>query len=140
VNPDAKVILTVSPVPLMATAVDRHVLVSTTYSKAVLRVAAEAASQTLEGVHYFPAYEIVTGNHARGSYFADDLRSVREEGVRRVMSLFFEHATEGAATEGTATAIDEAALADEAIRAFDRENEELVEVLCDEELLGIEER
>lgn len=139
VNPDARIILTVSPVPLMATAVDRHVLVSTTYSKSVLRVAAEAAVEALDGVHYFPAYEIVTGNHARGAYFADDLRSVREEGVRHVMSLFFEHATEGAAREGTIFAIDEGALADEAIRAFDRENEELVEVLCDEELLGVEE-
>ena len=41
VNPAARVILTVSPVPLIATYADRHVLVSNTYSKAALRAAAE---------------------------------------------------------------------------------------------------
>ena len=41
VNPRAQVILTVSPVPLAATAKqDEHVLTATTYSKSVLRVAA----------------------------------------------------------------------------------------------------
>ena len=42
VNSKARVVLTVSPVPLMATAVPgRHVLVSTTLSKSILRVAAD---------------------------------------------------------------------------------------------------
>ena len=41
VNNSAKVILTVSPVPLVATAENTHVLNATTLSKAVLRVAAE---------------------------------------------------------------------------------------------------
>ena len=65
VNPKSEVILTVSPVPLFATAVDRHVLVSTTYSKSVLRVAGELLTASFEGVHYFPAYEIVAGNFSR---------------------------------------------------------------------------
>ena len=52
-NPDARVILTVSPVPLAATAVDRHVLVSTTLSKSVLRVAADSLARTLPDVTYF---------------------------------------------------------------------------------------
>ncbi len=43
-NPGARFILTVSPVPLIATALDRSALVSTTYSKSVLRVAAEEAA------------------------------------------------------------------------------------------------
>src|SRR5205823_3059266 len=83
------------------TAVDRHVLVSTTYSKSVLRVAAQQLTESLDGVHYFPSYEIVTGNFSRGAYFADDLRSILEPGVEHVMSLFFRHATVagGAATE-----------------------------------------
>jgi hypothetical protein len=94
-NPRVKVILTVSPVPLAATAEDRHVLVSTTYSKAVLRIAAEQLTQ-LSDVAYFPSYEIVTGAFSRGAYFADDLRSVTKAGVDHVMRLFFAHATEGA--------------------------------------------
>jgi hypothetical protein len=98
VNPGSAVVLTVSPVPLNATAFDRHVVVSTTYSKAVLRVAAERLTATLGGVHYFPAYEIVTAPSARGLYFAEDLRTVTAEGVGHVMSLFFRHATTAGAT------------------------------------------
>ena len=94
INPEAKIILSVSPVPLAATAEDRHVLVATSYSKAVLRVAAEALSK-LPNVFYFPAYEIITGVFTRGMYFASDLRSIREEGVRHVMDLFFRHACGG---------------------------------------------
>jgi len=92
VNPTAKLILTVSPVPLAATAEDRSVLASTTYSKSVLRCAAEQASR-LDGVDYFPSFEIITGPQARGRFFAKDLRSVTEEGVAQVMNLFFAHVT-----------------------------------------------
>jgi hypothetical protein len=90
-NRAAKIILTVSPVPLVATAEDRHILVSTTYSKSVLRVAAEMVSQARLSVAYFPSYEVITGSFNRGRYFADDLRSVTEEGVDHVMRLFFRH-------------------------------------------------
>jgi GSCFA family protein len=136
VNPGAEVILTVSPVPLFATAVDRHVLVSTTYSKSVLRVAAEHLVQSLKGVYYFPSYEIVTGNFSRGAYFATDLRSILEPGVEHVMSLFFRHAADSRPPAGdgaSATSDVDARIAES--RAFEREMEELVEVLCDEELL-----
>jgi hypothetical protein len=43
VNPRAQVLLTVSPVPLLATYEPRHVLQATVYSKSVLRVVAEQA-------------------------------------------------------------------------------------------------
>ncbi len=91
VNPAARVILTVSPVPLVATAEDRSVLVSTTYSKAVLRVAAEQVSAGRDYVAYFPSFEIITGNHAGGRYFDADLRSVTSDGVAHVMRLFMRH-------------------------------------------------
>ncbi len=87
VNPKAKVILTVSPVPLAATAENRHVLVSTVYSKSVLRVAAEKLARTLESVAYFPAYEIITQPNT--NYFEADGRSVAERGVAQVMRIFF---------------------------------------------------
>ena len=82
-NPRVKVILTVSPVPLVATAEEAHVLVATTLSKSVLRVAAEVVSARGRDVAYFPSYEIITGPQARGRYFAEDLRSVTDEGVDR---------------------------------------------------------
>lgn len=93
VNGKAEVVLTVSPVPLMATAdPGAHVLSATTYSKSVLRVAAETLRRRYDSVHYFPSYEIVTGAHARGRYFADDLRNVTEAGVAHVMRVFLGHA------------------------------------------------
>jgi hypothetical protein len=91
VNAGVKIILTVSPVPLIATMEDRSVIVSTAYSKAVLRVAAEEVARGHDRVAYFPSYEIITSNYSRGSYYADDLREVREAGVSRVMGLFLKY-------------------------------------------------
>jgi hypothetical protein len=130
-NLRAKFILTVSPVPLIATAEDRHVLVSTTYSKSVLRVAAEQASRSREDVAYFPSYEIVTGLHTRGRYFAPDLRSVTEEGVRQVMRLFLKHYAETDIERFGGTRRPIATVAD----IHTAELAELVEVNCDEEAL-----
>jgi hypothetical protein len=129
-NPQAKVILTVSPVPLMATAEDRHVLVSTVYSKSVLRVAAEMVTRELNDVAYFPAFEIITGIFNRGAYFAEDLRSVREEGVEHVMRLFFQHATEAA------TEVAPAPSPAETESDFEKRLSDVVNVLCDEERLA----
>lgn len=90
-NPAVKFILTVSPVPLNATALDRHVAVSTAYSKSVLRVAAEQVAQANALCDYYPSYEIITSPFTRSAYFADDAREIREEGVQHVMSLFLKH-------------------------------------------------
>ena len=131
VNREAKVILTVSPVPLIATALDRHVLVSTTYSKSVLRVAAENIVSSLSDVFYFPSYEIITGDYSRGRYFAKDCRSVLEQGVRHVMRLFMEHYTNSETEKDTVTEIS----TQENSEAYLKEMERLVEVNCDEEAL-----
>jgi hypothetical protein len=68
VNPDARVILTVSPVPLIATYEPQHVLTSTTYSKSVLRVSCGQIVKARKHVAYFPSYEIITGSYTRGKY------------------------------------------------------------------------
>jgi hypothetical protein len=91
INSRAKVILTVSPVPLIATYEESHVLQATTYSKAVLRVAAEMVRKENANVDYFPSYEIIAGHFNRGAYFEDDLRSVKKQGVSHVMRLFLKH-------------------------------------------------
>src|SRR5699024_6960183 len=88
VNPEAKMILTVSPVPLIATASDEHVLPATTYSKSVLRVAAHEMASTFSDISYFPSYEIINSPQGRGYYFDPDLRSVNDQGVEYVMSHF----------------------------------------------------
>lgn len=94
-NGGIKIILTVSPVPLDATASGDHVLTATTYSKSVLRAAAGKLAGSIENVFYFPSYEIITGPHARGAYYDDDLRTIRAEGVDHVMRIFFENFTDG---------------------------------------------
>jgi hypothetical protein len=94
VNPNARIILTVSPVPLVATFERRHVLTATTYSKAVLRVAAEEVAHGRDDVMYFPSYEIVTGNYSRASHFEEDMRTVRQSSVGQVMDLFLRHCTD----------------------------------------------
>ena len=91
VNPGVQILLTVSPVPLIATYEKRHVLVSTTYSKAALRVAADEIERRFENVVYFPAYEIITSPAAAGRYYADDLRQVTDLGVSHVMRVFHRH-------------------------------------------------
>jgi len=132
VQPNVKIILTVSPVPLMATAENRHVLVSTTYSKSVLRVAAENITRKLDDCAYFPSYEIITGSFSRGRYFASDCRSVMENGVRHVMRLFMEHYTNEGGDKPSLT--NNTILADHEQHV--QELEHLVSVNCDEEVLG----
>lgn len=88
VNPRLRIILSVSPVPLVATAMRKHVLLSNTYSKSVLRVAAEEVIRRLPEARYFPAYEIVTGPQAPHSFFEADRREPSEEAIRTVMGVF----------------------------------------------------
>jgi hypothetical protein len=95
VNPRLRIILTVSPVPLIATYETRHVLVSTTLSKAVLRVAAHEASCQRDYVDYFPSFEIISGSVLGARYFEPDLRQVRQVGVDHVMRVFERHVLEG---------------------------------------------
>ena len=88
-----KCLLTVSPVPLTATASGKHVLQSTVYSKSILRSVAGQLSTNQEHIDYFPSYEIVTNPRMHSTAFVDNLRSVRNEAVEIVMKHFFlEHA------------------------------------------------
>lgn len=93
VNPNLQVILTVSPVPLVATYEHQHVVVSTNYSKSTLRAVAGDMSSDNGFVHYFPSYEIITAPYNAPILFEDDLRNVRKEGVDKVMRSFFKHFT-----------------------------------------------
>jgi GSCFA family protein len=128
VNPSAQILLTVSPVPLIATIEPRHVLVSTTYSKSVLRVAAAQAVSAHDNVSYFPSYEIIAGSFSRGAYFAADCRSITETGIQHVMRTFMRHYTDAGpevSAEISPTLPD--AHTDTMAR--------LVRVVCDEEAL-----
>ena len=55
----AKVILTVSPVPIQSTFMPDDCVVANEFSKSVLRICAERISKASPNVDYFPSYEIV---------------------------------------------------------------------------------
>ncbi|MFC4701904.1 GSCFA domain-containing protein [Glaciecola siphonariae] len=89
VNPKLRFILTVSPVPLTATASGKHVLVATMASKSILRAVAEQLSSNRQYVDYFPSYEIINSPVFKGNFFMPNLRSVHPKGVAFVMENFF---------------------------------------------------
>ncbi|HTV33350.1 MAG TPA: GSCFA domain-containing protein [Methylocella sp.] len=122
-NPRARILPTVSPVPLTATYTDEHVLIATMHSKSILRAVCSAITARYEHVYYFPAYEIVAGHQTRGAYFTDNLRNVTSEGVAQVMSVFEE--TYAVASPDAARAHSGSAAA----RLFPKSDED---VLCDE--------
>jgi hypothetical protein len=88
-NPDIRFIVTVSPVPLTASASGEHVLTATTHSKSILRAVAGALKEDRDDTDYFPSYEIITGAPFRSMFFEPNLRSVAPDGVAFVMRHFF---------------------------------------------------
>ena len=88
-NPNLRILLTVSPVPLTATASGQHVLAATTYSKSTLRAVAGDMAASDPRIDYFPSYEIIMGAPTRAAFFEPNLRSVAPPGVDFVMGHFF---------------------------------------------------
>lgn len=88
-NPDAKFLLTVSPVPLTATACPSHVLVATTNAKSTLRAVVGQLANDFENVDYFPSYELIASPFSRGFFYESNLREVSSAGVEVVMRSFF---------------------------------------------------
>lgn len=136
-NPSVKILMTVSPVPLIATAREEEsVITATSYSKAVLRVAVEQLRERLDDAHYFPSYEVITGNYNRGAYYADNLRDVEEEGVAHAMSLFMKHYTAQTKPGIGSRLKQKLSKRKTASDLFQQEVGEALAVVCDEELIG----
>ena len=122
INSEMKFILTVSPVPLMATATQQQVLVATIYSKSVLRAVAGYLSEKLPFVDYFPSFEIISSHVMRGQFYNPDMRTVSHYGVEHVMNQFF-------------TAHLPAESSNRKIKIQQQQEED--DVVCDEELLAV---
>jgi hypothetical protein len=103
-NPSIEIVLTVSPVPLIATMEPRHVLQATTYSKSVLRVAAEELVRQRPRVHYFASYEIITATRNTRAFIEEDGRTIAGGGVGAAMAHFFDSFGEDAPSEETPVA------------------------------------
>lgn len=89
INPKIRILLTVSPIPLTATASGSHVLSATMYSKSTLRAVCGDLAEAHAEVDYFPSYEIIASPFSRGFFFEPNLRSVSNAGVEAVMRVFF---------------------------------------------------
>jgi len=108
-RPGMRLLLTVSPVPLTATASGEHVLTATAWSKAVLRAAAGEFVAGVAAADYFPSFELVTQPAAGGPWFEANWRSISAAGVARVMGIFLAaHGLAPDAAAGPAPADDDA--------------------------------
>jgi hypothetical protein len=135
-NPALKFIITVSPVPLVATATESHVLVASTYSKAVLRVAAERICNELDNVTYFPAFEIITGPQAPFEFFERDRRNVSQDGVAVVMgALLHRINTQDAQTKSPDTPVQAKNGGSKLSRLTSEISKRLSKAECDEAMM-----
>jgi hypothetical protein len=89
INAYARFLVTVSPVPLTATATGKHVVVASLESKAILRAAVCAAQAEQEEIEYFPSYELLMGWQTPPGSWDPDMRTVTKVGLDYVMSALF---------------------------------------------------
>ncbi len=87
-NPALQFLLTVSPVPLAATASDHHVLVANEMSKSVLRAVAGQLAAKAGDVDYFPSYELIRSPVFAPDTYGPDWREIRPKAVTRVIDTF----------------------------------------------------
>lgn len=87
-NPNFKLILSVSPIPFLATgrAEQHHIISANCHSKSVLRVAAEELVNNNPEIYYLPSYEYIT-ECCKDAWDVDD-RHVRPEAVAQVVDMF----------------------------------------------------
>jgi hypothetical protein len=126
-----RMLLTVSPVPLTATASGKHVMLATVYSKSILRAVAGQMADAFEDVDYFPSYEIVSNPYSDNTCFAGNKRSVLESSVELVMSTFMSiYSSE----KSPASPLRQREQASD-LRRTDEEADLIMTSKCDDELL-----
>jgi GSCFA family len=86
-HPNVRIIVTVSPVPLMNTFSTMDIVVANSWAKSLLRAVSQEWAAAHSNVDYFPSYEIVR-NSDRQEMWEEDLRHVKGPGVQHIMDLF----------------------------------------------------
>ena len=86
-HPDVRIVVTVSPVPLMNTFSTMDIVVANTWAKSLLRAVAQEWAAAHPNVDYFPSYEIVQSSD-RVAVWERDLRHVKGAGAHHIMELF----------------------------------------------------
>jgi hypothetical protein len=89
-NPHFKLIISVSPIPFLATgrAKEHHIISANTHSKSVLRVAAQTLVESNPDIYYLPSYELVM--ECIKDAWGDDHRHVKPATVEKVVEMFKE--------------------------------------------------
>ena len=126
VNPRVRIILSVSPVGIIATYEDRHVIVSNMAVKSILRAAADEVVRARPNIAYLPSYDLVNVSPNAARFYRDDTRRINPHGIDRTMKMFFDHFTDQASETVAIQSlkIDVASEAEDGAR-----------VVCDEEAI-----
>jgi hypothetical protein len=125
INPKVRIILTVSPVGIIATYEDRHVVVSNSAVKAILRAAADEVVRARPNIAYFPSYDLATASPNVQRFYREDTRRITNVGIDHTMRIFFDHFTD-TESAGAATPLKLDVVA---------ETETNARVICDEEAI-----
>ena len=80
-NANLKIVVTVSPQPMIATYSADNVLVANCNTKSCLRSAMQAVVDENQEVSYFPSYEFATNPASRFCLFEPNLRTISKHGV-----------------------------------------------------------
>ena len=93
-NPEVKVLITTSPVPMSATFSGQDIRIANTYSKSVLRAVCGAASMLRPSVDYFPSYESATLSDPAQVWESDRIH-VGGGFVGKIVAHLLDHYLEG---------------------------------------------
>jgi tetratricopeptide (TPR) repeat protein len=107
-NPDVKVLVTTSPVPMTATFSGQDIRTANTYSKSVLRAVCGAVAMQRPLVDYFPSYESATLSFPVGVWAADRMH-VSSGFIGKIVTRMLDHYLEG---------VEDAARQHQAARTF----------------------
>lgn len=88
-NPELRLLLAISPVPITATATNDHVLVASTHTKSTLRAVAGDLAATDTAIDYFPSFEQTSSFPFGTSAYNSNLRTISNSGRLTVMNLLF---------------------------------------------------
>ncbi|GGO73851.1 GSCFA domain-containing protein [Bowmanella pacifica] len=88
--PSAKILFTLSPIPLLGSYQGRSVISANTASKSTLKAALhEFLANTLEqdpALYYFPSYELI--NHYIEDPWMEDKRHLKQDAIIKIMEIF----------------------------------------------------
>jgi len=87
---NAQIIITVSPIPLMSTFMPYDVRIANNESKSRIRAAVSEFIEECPDVHYFPAYEIVTGAECKDDFMQKDGRHLHSYSLKFILKNFIE--------------------------------------------------